>query len=253
MKKLFVLLSFAASNLMGTAALASGDMIHMDEAPYKQNDLASLQSGARTFMNYCAGCHSAAYQRYNRLRDIGITEDQIKANLLFTGGKVGDTIKNAMDPKNAKDWFGAVPPDLTLIARSRAGSGYSGADYLYTLLRSYYRDDAKPTGWNNLAYPNIGMPHPLWQLQGQRVARFEMEKSHGAEHEVFKDYEVTEPGTQSSAEYDKTVADLVGFLQWMGEPAQSQRSRIGVWVLLFLGLFAFCAWRLNAAYWKEVK
>lgn len=255
MKKILVLLSLAVMQWMsGSVALASsGESIHMDQAPYRQNDQASLQRGARIYMNYCSGCHSAAYVRYNRLRDIGIPEDQIKANLLFTTEKVGDLMKNAMDAKNAKDWFGAVPPDLSLIARSRAGSGYTGADYLYTLLRSYYRDASKATGWNNLAFPNIGMPHPLWQLQGQRAAVFEKVKGHGAEHEEFKGFEMLEPGQQSAAEYDGTVADLVGFLQWMGEPSQSFRARLGVWVLLFLGLLWFLVWRLNAAYWKEVK
>jgi ubiquinol-cytochrome c reductase cytochrome c1 subunit len=254
MKQLLSLAFIAVAQVLGAAALAnSGESIHMEAAPYKQNDQASLQNGARIFMNYCSGCHSAAYVRYNRLQDIGISEDQIKANLLFTTEKVGETMKNAMEPGNAKAWFGGLPPDLSLIARSRAGSGFSGADYLYTLLRSYYRDESKATGWNNLAYPNIGMPHPLWQLQGQRTASFEKVKEHGAEVEVFKAYEMTEPGTMSSVEYDNTVSDLVGFLQWMGEPAQSQRARIGVWVLIFLGIFSFIAWRLNAAYWKDVK
>lgn len=252
-KKLLVLLSVCAASAWMSPAHASSENIRMDSAPNTLNDPATLQSGARTFMNYCSGCHSAAYVRYNRLKDIGITEDQIKANLLFASEKVGDTMKSAMDPKNAKDWFGAVPPDLSLIARSRAGSGFSGADYLYTLLRSYYRDETKATGWNNLAFPNIGMPHPLWELQGTRSANFEKEKVHGVEQEVFKGYSQIKPGKMSAAEYDKTVADLVNFLQWMGEPGQSQRTRIGVWVLLFIGVFTLIAWRLNASYWKDVK
>jgi ubiquinol-cytochrome c reductase cytochrome c1 subunit len=253
MKNILSLALIITAQLLSGAALAnSGESVHMETAPYKQNDQASLQNGARIFMNYCSGCHSATYVRYNRLQDIGISEDQIKANLLFASDKVGETMKNAMEPGNAKAWFGGLPPDLSLIARSRAGSGYSGADYLYTLLRSYYRDESKATGWNNLAYPNIGMPHPLWQLQGQRIASFEKVKEHGLEKEQFKGFEVVEAGTMSSAEYDKTVGDLVGFLQWMGEPAQSQRARIGVWVLIFLGIFSFIAWRLNAAFWKNI-
>jgi ubiquinol-cytochrome c reductase cytochrome c1 subunit len=253
MKNILSLALIITAQLLSGAAFAnSGESVHMETAPYKQNDQASLQNGARIFMNYCSGCHSATYVRYNRLQDIGISEDQIKANLLFASDKVGETMKNAMEPGNAKAWFGGLPPDLSLIARSRAGSGYSGADYLYTLLRSYYRDESKATGWNNLAYPNIGMPHPLWQLQGQRIASFEKVKEHGLEKEQFKGFEVVEAGTMSSAEYDKTVGDLVGFLQWMGEPAQSQRARIGVWVLIFLGIFSFIAWRLNAAFWKNI-
>jgi ubiquinol-cytochrome c reductase cytochrome c1 subunit len=254
MKKLFARLGLGLAFVFSHYAMAAGGaLVHIEQAPYKQNDHASLQNGARIFMNYCSGCHSAAYMRYNRLKDIGITEDQIKASLLFTTDKVGDSMKNAMDAKNAKDWFGGVPPDLTLIARSRAGEGYNGADYLYTLLRSYYRDDTKASGWNNLVYPNIAMPHPLWELQGQRGAEFEKVTHHGETHDEFKAYETLTPGSQNAAEYDKTVSDVVGFLQWMGEPAQSQRTRLGVWVLIFIGFFTFLAWRLNAAYWKDIK
>ena len=135
--------------------------------------MAALQNGARIFANYCLGCHSATYMRYNRLHDIGLSDDQIKKNLLFATDKVGDTMKSTLDPRQAKDWFGTAPPDLSVIARSRAEIGKgSGADYLYTLWRTYYRDDAKPTGWNNLAFPDIAMPHALWQLQGERRAKF---------------------------------------------------------------------------------
>ena len=154
------------------AQAASGGGIAWDKAPGKTTDLASLQNGAKIFVNYCLNCHSAAFMRYNRLTDIGLTEKQIKDNLLFTTDKVGETMKAAIDPKQAKEWFGANPPDLTLIARSRAGSGGSGADYLYTYMRTFYRDDSKTTGWNNLAFPNIAMPHVLWELQGERQPVF---------------------------------------------------------------------------------
>jgi ubiquinol-cytochrome c reductase cytochrome c1 subunit len=235
-------------------AFAAGGSIAIERAPDKLNDLASLQRGAKLFMNYCTGCHSAAYMRYTRLTDLGLTEQQIKENLLFTGDKMGETIKTAMDPKDAKEWFGGLPPDLTVIARSRSGHGYSGADYLYTLLRSYYRDDSKATGWNNLAFPSIGMPHPLWELQGQREARFEKVKdAHGHESERFVEWQTLSAGKMSQLEYDAAVADLVNFLRWMGEPAQSQRARLGVWVLLFLALLIFMTWRLNAAFWRDVK
>jgi ubiquinol-cytochrome c reductase cytochrome c1 subunit len=252
MKKLLTLLVLSLA-LGGNAWAAGGSLVHIEQAPYNQNDHASLQNGARIFMNYCSGCHSAAYMRYNRLRDIGISEEQIKANLLFTTDKVGESMKNTMEPKNAKDWFGGIPPDLTLIARSRAGEGHNGADYLYTLLRSFYRDESKASGWNNLVYPNIAMPNPLWELQGQRTAEFEKVNHHGVMHEEFKAYETLTPGSQNAAEYDKTISDVVGFLQWMGEPAQSERSRLGVWVLIFIGIFTLIAWRLNAAYWKDIK
>ena len=196
--------------------------------------------------------------RYNRLRDseVGLTEEQIKNNLVFTGVKVGDTMKVALDAKQAKEWFGAQPPDLSVIARSRAGDKGSGADYLYTYLRSYYRDPSTATGWNNRVFPNVGMPHVLWELQGQQRAVMADEKD---PHDpaktvhVFKGFETITPGQMSPAQYNEAVADLVAFLQWMGEPSQNQRVRLGVWVLLFLTVFSVIAWRLNAVYWKDVR
>jgi ubiquinol-cytochrome c reductase cytochrome c1 subunit len=256
MKKLIALL-LAALAFTGAARAAEGG-IAWDKFPeQKMTDLASLQNGAKLFVNYCLNCHEAAYMRYNRLQDIGLTEAQIKDNLMFATDKVGETMKVALDPKNAKEWFGGLPPDLTVIARSRASQGKgSGADYLYTYLRSYYRDDSKASGWNNLAYPNVGMPHVLWELQGQRAAKFVDEKDpHDPAKTVhkFAGYEQLTPGVLSQAAYDDAVADLVAYLQWMGEPAQKSRVRLGVWVLIFLGFFTLIAWRLNAAYWKDIK
>jgi len=219
--------------------------------------MASLQNGAKLFVNYCLNCHNAAFMRFNRLRDIGLTEQQIKDNLVFTGAKVGDLMKTSMDPKDAKEWFGGVPPDLTLIARSRSSiSKGTGADYVYTYLRSYYRDETKATGWNNAAFPGVGMPHVLWELQGQQRAVFVDEKDpHDAKKvvTVMKGYEPITVGTMTAREYDDSVADLVAFLQWMGEPNQNSRVRLGVWVLIFLGVFTVIAWRLNAAFWKDIK
>jgi ubiquinol-cytochrome c reductase cytochrome c1 subunit len=235
------------------SALASGGGIAWDKAPNNTNDMAALQNGAKLFVNYCLSCHSAAYMRYNRLKDIGLTEDQIKANLLLTNAKIGDTMKAAIDPQQAKEWFGGNPPDLTVIARSRAGSGGSGADYLYTYLRTFYRDENKPTGWNNLAFPNVAMPHVLWELQGERRPIFEEIQQHGHEVQVFKGWEPVKPGLMTPLQFDQAMGDLVGYLQWMGEPAQNTRVRVGVWVLLFLGVFTVFAWRLNAAYWKDIK
>jgi ubiquinol-cytochrome c reductase cytochrome c1 subunit len=222
----------------------------------KMSDMAALQNGAKVFVNYCLNCHSAAYMRYNRMQDIGLTEAQIKSNLLFATEKVGDTMKVSLDAKAAKDYFGAQPPDLSVIARSRAGGNGSGADYLYTYLRTYYRDETKATGWNNLAFPDVAMPHALWELQGQRAAVFVEEKdAHNPAKTVhrFDRFEQLTPGKLDEQRYKETVGDLVAYLQWMGEPSQGKRVQIGVWVLLFLGVLVIFTWRLNAAYWKDVK
>lgn len=260
MKKIIAKLLIAASAGLGLAggAQAAGGGIDWDKFPKeKMTDMAALQHGAKLFVNYCLNCHAAAFMRYNRLRDLGLTEAQIKSNLLFAGDKVGETMKVSLDPKQAKDWFGATPPDLTVIARSRAdASKGSGADYLYTYMRTFYRDETKATGWNNLAFPSVAMPHVMWELQGQRAAKFAEEPDphdHSKTVHVFKGFEQLSPGTLSPAQYDEAVADLVAYLQWMGEPAQGQRFRLGVLVLLFLSVFTLFAWRLNASYWKDVK
>jgi ubiquinol-cytochrome c reductase cytochrome c1 subunit len=252
MKKVLMTLVAAIGFVAGAQASSGG--IAWDKAPGSTTDLPSLQNGAKLFVNYCLSCHSATFMRFNRLRDIGLTEEQIKENLLFTTEKVGDTMKASIDPRQAKEWFGANPPDLTVIARSRSAAGQgTGADYLYTYLRTYYPDDTKATGWNNLAFPNVGMPHALWELQGKRVPVYETVKEHGQEAHVFKGWKEIEPGTMSPAQYDKAVGDLVNYLQWMAEPAQNTRTRVGIAVLLFLSVMTFFAWRLNAAFWKDVK
>ena len=251
MKKL--LLSLIAALGLAAGAHAAGGGIAWDQAPVNITDQASLQNGAKLFVNYCLNCHSAAFMRFNRLKDIGLTDQQIKDNLLFTTDKIGDTMKAAIDPKQASEWFGANPPDLTVVARSRAGHNGTGADYLYTFLRTFYRDDTKATGWNNLAFPSVGMPHALWQLQGERGAVFESHEVHGQTEHVFKGWEQLSPGSMTPQQYDQAVGDLVNYLQWMGEPAQNTRVRIGVWVLLFLAGLTFLTWRLNAAFWKDVK
>lgn len=250
--KKFVLALVAALGLT-VGAQASEVGTPWDKAPNRTNDMGALQNGAKLFVNYCLNCHSAAFMRFNRLQDIGLTTQQIKDNLLVTNGKVGDTMKAAIDPKQAGEWFGANPPDLSVIARSRAGARGSGADYLYTYMRTFYRDESKPTGWNNMAFPNIGMPHVLWELQGDRRPVFESITEHGHTTQVLKKWEQVSPGTLSPEQYDQVVGDLVSYLQWMGEPVQNTRVRIGVWVLIFLGVFTFLAWRLNAAYWKDIK
>ena len=256
MKKFIITLLLSVAGLSVANANTGG--IAWDKFPVeKAADVTALQNGARTFVNYCLNCHNAAFMRYNRLRDIGLTEDQIKKNLMFATDKVGDVMNVTLDPKNAKDWLGAVPPDLTLITRSRSAAGQgTGADYVYTFLRTFYRDETKATGWNNLAFPNIGMPHILWEWQGQRSAKFVEEADpHDQTKKVhrFAGFEQITPGTKSEAEFDQAVGDLVAYLNWMAEPAQGTRTRLGVWVLLFLAVFTFIAWRPNAAFWKDIK
>lgn len=256
MKKLILSLLLSVAGL--SVANANSGGIAWDKFPVeKSTDVIALQNGARTFANYCLSCHNAAFMRYNRLRDIGLTEEQIKKNLMFATDKVGDVMKVALDPKNAKEWLGVVPPDLTLITRSRSAAGQgTGADYLYTFLRTFYRDDTKATGWNNLVFPNAAMPHVLWEWQGQRGAKFVEETDpHDSAKSIhrFAGFEQIAPGTKSQLEYDQAVGDLVAYLNWMAEPAQSTRTRLGVWVLLFLAVFTVIAWRLNAAFWKDIK
>ncbi|MDQ6629463.1 MAG: cytochrome c1 [Pseudomonadota bacterium] len=256
MKKFLLSLFLACGFVL--PALAAEEGYPWDAFPRdKMTDMAALQNGSRIFVNYCLNCHSASYMRYNRLHDIGLSDDDIKKNLLFATDKVGDTMNVTADANQQKDWFGATPPDLSVIARSRAEVGKGGgADYLYTLWRTFYRDDTRPTGWNNLVYPNIAMPHVLWQLQGERRAVFSEAKSEheGGKPELrFTGFEQITPGTMSSREYDETIGDLVAYLQWMGEPSQGKRVRIGVGVLIFLGLLILVTWRLNAAYWKSVE
>lgn len=241
--------------LLPGLAFASEAEYPLDKAP-ERDSLASLQNGAKLFVNYCLNCHSANAMRYNRLRDIGLTEDEIKNNLLFTQDKVGGMMTVAMQPDDAKAWFGAVPPDLSVITRAKNSGEGSGADYLYTYLRTFYKDDTRPTGWNNMVMPNVAMPHVLWQLQGVQVAKYEDvadEHEPGKTEHKFVGFEQVSKGTMTKAEYDANVADLVAYMSWMAEPAQNTRKKLGTIVLLFLTAFAFLAWRLNASYWKEVK
>lgn len=256
MKKLLAALLFVPLLIAPAAGRAAEGGYPLDHAPDRITNIAALQNGAKLFVNYCLNCHSASSMRYNRLTDIGLTDDQIKKNLLFTGEKVGDLMRVAMTAHDAKEWFGAAPPDLSVIARAKSSEAGSGADYIYTYLRTYYQDDTRPTGWNNLAYPNSAMPHVLWQLQGTRKAVY-VDKpdphEHGKTIHEFEKFEQVTPGTMKPLEYDEAVADLTAFLSWMAEPAQETRKRIGVWVLLFLAVAFVLTWRLNAAYWKHVK
>ena len=250
-----------AKKMMAVLALVPGLVFAseggfpLERAP-ERHDLASLQNGAKLFINYCLNCHSASAMRYNRLRDLGLSEEQIKNNLLFSQDKVGGMMTTAMRPDDAKAWFGAVPPDLSVIARAKSSPAGTGADYLYTYLRTFYKDDTRPTGWNNMVVPNVAMPHAMWQLQGVRTAKFVEEKDpHDASKTIhkFAGFEQVASGELNSRDFDTATADLVAYLSWMAEPAQEQRKRLGVIVLLFMSVFAFLAWRLKASYWKEVK
>ncbi len=244
MKRLIIAMVF--SGYFGLA-LAAGGGYPLDTAPIDLNNKASLQRGAKLFVNYCMGCHSANYQRYNRFgRDAGLTDEQIVDNLIFTGVKVGDTMRIGMSKSDGKKWFGAAPPDLSVIARSR------GEDYLYTYLRTFYLDDSRPWGVNNAVFPSVGMPHVLWELQGWQTPIIEMHVEGDVETEVITGFEIAQPGTMSLPEFDAAMADLVNFLSYVGEPIQLERKRIGIWVLLFLVLAFVVFYLLKKEYWKDI-
>ena len=241
MKNLLIALLLAP-----VAAFASEGGYRLDRSPHDSRDVVSLQAGARTYMNYCLGCHGLQFMRYDGLKQLGLTEAQIRDNLMFTAEKIGEPIKIAFPPKEAKAWFGVAPPDLSVVARSR------GADWLYTYLRTFYRDPKTITGWNNAVFPNVAMPHALWTLQGQRGLEVQHAKegSHGPVQ--YKWTEVSK-GTQSATEYDATVRDLVNFLVYVGEPAGASRKPIGIVVLFVLGIVFIFAYLLKKEYWKDVK
>jgi ubiquinol-cytochrome c reductase cytochrome c1 subunit len=229
------------------AAIAAGGDYRLDRAPIDPTDVVSLQAGARTFANYCLNCHGAQFMRYNRLTDIGLTTEQIRDNLMPVGDKVGDTMRVAMPAADAKSWFGVVPPDLSVIARSR------GADWLYTYLRTFYRDPKSPTGWNNAAFPQVAMPHVMWTLQGERgYERVETKDKDGHVTGVEHKWTQLTPGSQTAVQYDATARDLVNFLVYVGEPSALSRKRIGIWVLFVLGILFCFAYALKREYWKDV-
>ena len=234
MKKLLLAVLFAPLTV-----LAAGVELKLDRAPDKTRDVAALQNGAKLFVNYCLNCHGLSYMRYNRLRELGLSEQQIRDNLMFTAEKVGEPMTIALRRPEAKEFFGAWPPDLSLIARSRASEFGSGADWLYTYLRTFYRDPNRPTGWNNVVFENVGMPHALWELQGQQV---------------MQDHKLTlvTKGTMTPEQYNSAVADLVSFLVYVGEPAAEWRKQIGIGVLLFLAVLLVFAYLLKREYWKDV-
>ncbi len=241
----------ACAMVLPLASFANEGGPALDKAPINIQDTESLQRGAQIFTNYCLSCHSAVSMRYNRLMDIGLTEQQIKDNLLPDGGKIGDQMKVSMAAGDAKAWLGAPPPDLSVVARSR------GADWLYTYLRGFYRDDTRPTGWNNLVFDKVGMPHVFWQWQGDQVLET-VKGAHGEEEHVLKLVKAgtltkLENGKASTVEYDRRMADLTNYLVFMGEPAQVKRNQIGYVVLMFLGLLLLpLAYFLKKEYWKDI-
>lgn len=226
-------------------AYAAGDAGELEPAGINIQDLAALQRGAGVFVNYCLSCHGAQYMRYNRLsEDLGLSEDVVMDKLVFADAKIGEIMRIAMNEDDAERWFGQVPPDLSLVGRSR------GADWLYGYMRAFYQDESG--GWNNLLLPNATMPHVLWQLQGIQTPVY-AETEDGKEGPLVIDHlELTTPGILTPEEYDNTVRDLVTFLDYLGEPAKLKRKNIGIWVMLFLAVFAFLAYLLKAEYWRDV-
>ena len=242
-KKIVLLAALLVPGVAGAAATA-----HLDHAATDIHNTASLQRGARNFASYCLGCHSAKYVRWNRVAaDLGIGEEQLEQYLLPAGAKPFDTMHSAMPAQQATDWFGVAPPDLSLIARSRS------VDYLYTFLRTFYADPARPTGVNNLVMPNTAMPHVLAPVQGVKAAKIELVTRDGKTEEHIVGLVEGTPGTLSGAEYDEFVRDTVNFLDYIGEPVKAKRQSMGVWVVLFLLVFWLMTYLLKKEYWKDVR
>jgi len=267
MKTLIALLALAAP-----LALAAEETVRLDAAHVDPRDVASLQAGARSFVNYCLTCHAAGMMRYSKLLELGLSEQQIKDNLLFTAEKTGELMDVSMTKKDAKDWFGTVPPDLSVIARAR------GPDWLYTYLRGFHRDADSPSGWNNMVFEGVAMPHVLWTLSGQQVLverRFKSEEqaeAAGRQHKsvwkidvltadqagedgaryVLKAIETQTAGTLSQVDYDILVRDLVNYMAWMAEPNQVTRKQTGYVVLLVLLVLLVLTYLLYKEFWKDV-
>lgn len=255
MKKISVAILMS---ILPVLALASGDGMKNDKADIDLHNKASLQNGAKLFVNYCLSCHSAKAMRYNRMgKDLGLTDEQVEENLIFTANytkkpegehsKIGSLMEVATRTADAKQWFGTKVPDLSVVARAR------GADWLYTYLRTFYVDDSRPFGVNNQRFPSVAMPHVLWELEGLKKPVIEHHKdAEGHDHEVIVGYETVVPGKMTKVEYDNAMRDLVNFLVYMGEPALLERKTIGVWVMLFLVIFLVLAYALKKEFWKDV-
>ncbi len=241
-KRLFLSALVLAAALPLTAFAEEGPALQV--ANTHLNDQASLQRGATLFMNYCSGCHSLKYLRYSRMgEDLGLTEDEVAKNYIFTGAKPGEQIQVAMNPDDATAWLGKTPPDLSLEGRSR------GSDWIYTYLKSFYVDESRPLGWNNTLLPNASMPNVLWQLQG--LQRPVMGKGADGQPGVEK-LALGEKGTLDPEQFDQAASDISAFLQYAAEPAAMQRENYGVWVILFLVVFTFLTYLLKHEYWRDV-
>lgn len=257
MKKAILILLCAA--LPGLSLAAGGEHVQLNTVKIDLSDKASLQRGARTFVNFCLSCHSLSYMRYNRMgEDLGISDELVKENLLFAADKTGALMKAVMPRDDAKIWFGTAPPDLTLVSRSR------GPNWFYTYMLSFYRDDKSPSGWNNIVFPHVAMPNVLFEWQGQQRAVFRTEKLESVvekdgkkikkitEEQVFDHFEIQKPGSMSTAQFESTMRDLTNFMVYAGEPAKLVRYQIGIGVLIFLAIFFIVAYLLKKEYWKDV-
>lgn len=254
--KLIKTLLLSALLAAGTLAHAAGGGVKLDSAPIDTRDTESLQRGAKLFANYCLSCHGASLMRYEQLQDIGLSREQIENNLMFAGQKITEPMTVAMSAKDAKAWFGAVPPDLSLVARSR------GPDWIYTYMRTFYRDDTRPTGWNNRVFDKVGMPHVFAELQGEQVLVEKKTAGHGDAVHVEQELKLVKAGSLTrldgeradTTQYDKAVADLTNFLMFLGEPTYNARHTLGYIALLFLTfVFLPLAYALKREYWKDVK
>lgn len=236
--------------LVAPGLLFAAEKSVLQESYASLSDLRSIQRGARTFVNYCIGCHSAEYMRYERLHfDLSIPEDVLRENFMFGTDKTGATMTSAMSREDATLWLGAPPPDLSVIARAR------GADWLYTFLLSFYEDATRPHGVNNLLQQGTSMPHVLWELQGTQKAVYELQKTEQTDHKqkIVVGLELNRPGLLSEKEYRSVVRDLVNFLTYMGEPIKLKRVKIGVWVIVYLLILMVLLWMLKHEYWKDVR
>ena len=222
--------------LLYSSTSFSAENIELSKAPIDLTNNQSLQRGAKTFINYCLNCHSANFMRYSNLQDIGLSAETIKNDLLFTGDKIGDTMSVNMSMKDSKKWFGASPPDLSVVARSR------GADWIYSYMRGFYRDPSRPMGWNNTVYVNSAMPHILWELQGEQILNPKTKK-----------LEKFSSGKLNAKEYDAMIADLTNYLVYMSEPDQLKRKKMGYYVIGFLLLLLFLTIKLKKEYWRDIK
>jgi ubiquinol-cytochrome c reductase cytochrome c1 subunit len=238
-----------AAFFVAPQALAAGGAVHLEPANLEQDNAASLRRGARNFMNYCSGCHSAKYVRFNTIgKALDLSEEQLIDNLMFNAEKTFETIQAAMPSEDAAVWYGKAPPDLSLMARAK------GADYVYNFLKGFYIAEGSPTGVDNIVLSGTSMPHVLWELQGYQTAIFEThENEDGSVKKNFANFEQLSAGSMDAGAYDEFVRDTVNFLAYIAEPIRSDRRKLGVWVLMFLIFFYILAAQLKKAIWKDVK